>query len=144
MSTEIWWAVAGLAMVIADLIFGTFFILFIGAGALITALCIWIGIIPASDPTWQWVLFAVSSTLGLILFRKKLVNIFGRGAADKYDEHRGQKVSVTEDIPENGNGKVNYRGAQWIARSADGSAIAAGKTAVISQVDGIILEVHPE
>lgn len=142
MSPEVWWAVVGLVMVIADLIFGTFFILFVGAGALITALFVWVGIIP--DPTWQWVLFAVSSTLGLVLFRKKLVDRFGRGGEDKYNEHIGQKVVVAEEIHPNRTGKVSYRGALWIAKSSGDEILPVGKSVTIAKADGIILEVRSD
>jgi inner membrane protein len=141
MSAEIWWGVAGVAMIIADLVFGTFFILFVGAGALITAILIWAGVLP--DPTWQWVVFAATSTAGLVLLRKRLVTAFGRGSKDEYDEHRGQKVQITEDIPANGIGRVSYRGATWQARSVNGESIPSGTNAIIRKTDGIILEIEP-
>ncbi|MCC7299075.1 MAG: NfeD family protein [Bacteroidia bacterium] len=137
MNIETIWLIAGLIMVIADLLFGTFFILFVGAAALITGMLIWMGILP--DPTWQWVVFAVVSTLGLVLFRKKLVQIFGKGSGDLYQEHRGQKVQVIETIPVNGKGRVNYKGADWYAKSNDEQPIEAGDTAVVQQLDGIVL-----
>lgn len=142
MKPEIWWALVGIVMVIADLIFGTFFILFVGAGAIITSILIWAGILP--DPTWQWVVFAVISTLGLVLFRNKLVSIFGKGAKPRYDEHVGQIVIVTEIIPTQGMGKVNYRGAAWQARSADQIEHSVGSRVKITQVDGIVLSVSAD
>lgn len=142
MNTESWWAIAGLVMIIADIIFGSFFILFTGAGALLTALLIWIGVLP--DPTWQWVVFAASSTLGLVLFRSKLVSSFGKGSKNSYDEHKGARVEVIESIPVHGLGRVKYRGAEWQARSADENIIEAGTTVIIQKADGIILEVMPE
>jgi membrane protein implicated in regulation of membrane protease activity len=141
-NTETIWAVVGLILVIADVVFGTFFILFVGAGALLTALLIWMGVLPAADPTWHWVVFAVLSTLGLVLFRKKVVALFGRGGEDKYDEHRGQKVTVAQSIPENGMGRAMYRGAEWPAKTVDGTALDAGKSAVIRNNDGITLEIE--
>lgn len=140
MNTETIWAVVGLLLIIADLIFGTFFILFVGAGALVTAILVWTGVLV--DPTWQWIVFAVVSTLGLVLFRNKLVKAFGRGAKDTYDEHRGQRVVVAENIPANNTGRVSYRGAEWPAKTSDGSALEAGRSAVIKNYDGIILEVE--
>ncbi|MBS3914557.1 MAG: NfeD family protein [Bacteroidetes bacterium] len=140
MNHETYWAVAGLILVIADLVFGTFFILFVGLGALITALLTWTGLLP--DLTWQWIVFAGTSTLGLLLFRKKLVAAFGKGAGVKYQEHIGHVVVVAVDIPENGEGRVNYRGAEWNAITTDKKALPAGSKAIIRNFDGIVLEVE--
>lgn len=137
------WGVAGLALVIADLVFGSFFMLFLGAGALITAGLAWAGLID-ENVTWQWLVFSVTSVAGLLLFRKKLVKAFGKSSHEKYTEHKGQVVVVTESIPHNGAGRVKYRGAEWPAKTADGSALSEGHRAIIKNTDGILLEIEKE
>lgn len=139
MTQEIIWGAVGLLLIIADVVFGTFFMLFLGAGALITAGLTWAGILP--DPTYQWLVFGGTSVLGVLLFRKKLLQAFGPGSNEKYNEHTGQQVEVTEDIPLKGTGKVKYRGTEWLARSHDGKVIPAGEKVMITGNDGIILEV---
>lgn len=142
MNSETIWALAGVVLIIADLLFGSFFILFVGAAALITSLLVLLGILP--DPTWQWVVFATVSTLGLLLFRNKLVRFFGKGAQETFDEHKGQRVLVTETIPAHGNGHVMYRGVKWYAKSKDGSSIEEGNYAIVQYLDGITLIVVAE
>ena len=63
--------------------------------------------------------------------------------SEKYNEHVGQEVIVAEDIPATGNGRVNYRGAEWYARSATGETIESGTKAIVRGMDGIILIVSP-
>lgn len=135
------WAVAGLLLIIADVVFGTFFMLFLGMGAILTALAVAIGL-PNDLIAAQWLIFAVTSALGLILFRKKLVRSFGKESGSRYEEHVGQHVEVTTDIPHNGQGRVKYRGAEWPAITEDGSALSAGHKATITSTDGIILQVR--
>jgi inner membrane protein len=137
MSNEIIWGAAGILLIIADVVFGTFFMLFLGISALITGALVWSGALP--NPTWQWLTFAVLSSLGVILFRKKLVKSFGPSNEDRYQEHTGQKVQVVEEIPSNGTGRVLYRGAEWPATSRNGETIEKGTTAIIVKNEGITL-----
>lgn len=142
MSVETTWAVAGLLLIIADVVFGTFYMLFIGAAALITALLVWLKVLP--NESVQWLVFAVISIASVILFRKKLVTAFGKDGADKYVEHAGQKVNVLEAIPAHGIGKVTYKGSQWQAKTQDGTALEANSQAEIVTMDGIILIVKAD
>jgi inner membrane protein len=141
-NTETIWAIAGVGMIIADLLFGTFFILFTGAAALITALLIWTGILP-QDPTWHWVSFAVLSTLGLLLFRKKLSSLFGKDGKETYDDHKGQIVVVKDTILAHSRGKVMYRGTEWYAQSENALEITTGTEVIIVATEGITLIVKP-
>lgn len=134
------WGVVGLVMVIADVVLGTFFMLFLGGGALLTAVLVMAGV---QEPVTQWLAFAAFSALGVLLFRKKLVSAFGPKKNDRYIEHVGQKVRVVEAIQANGQGRVIYRGSEWPARTGDGSAMESGQTAEITATDGILLTVAP-
>lgn len=140
MSPELMWGAIGLALVILDMLFGSFYLLFLGLGALVTALSTWLGF--TVDPTWQWTTFAVVSILGILLFRKRLVKHFGPGG-DRYTEHVGEKVKVIQDVTAK-DGKVMYRGAEWQARSKDGALIPVGEDARILKTDGIVLVVELE
>ncbi len=143
MSIATIWALAGLILIIADVIFGTFFMLFLGVGAIITAAACWIGL-GTENTAVQWLIFSAASTLGVGLFRKKLVKMFGSNAADKYQEHAGNVVVITAEIPANDTGRAKYRGAEWPARTVSGEAMAVGTRAKIVTTDGIVLNVSPE
>jgi hypothetical protein len=134
------WGIAGLVMIIADVVLNTFFMLFLGGGALLTAVLMLAGV---QEPVVQWLAFAGFSALGLVLFRKKLIAAFGPRHNDRYVEHIGQKVRVVDAIPANGQGRVLYRGSEWPARTADGSALDADSAAEITATDGILLTVAP-
>lgn len=140
MTPEIMWGAAGALLIIADVVFGSFFMLFLGAGALITAALVWAGLLP--DPAWQWIVFAAVSGAGVLAFRKKLLAWFGPDGKSKYTEHAGNRVEVLVTIPAQGNGKVKYRGTEWLASSKSGIEISEGQTAVITGNDGIVLEVE--
>jgi membrane protein implicated in regulation of membrane protease activity len=81
--------------------------------------------------------------LGVILFRKKLLAAFGPRKNERYVEHIGQKVRVVDAIAAHGQGRVLYRGSEWPARTADGSALDADSAAEITATDGILLTVTP-
>ncbi len=140
MSEPTVWGIAGLIMIIADVVLGTFFMLFLGGGALLTAVLVMAGV---QEPVMQWLAFAGFSAFGVILFRKKLVAAFGPRKNERYVEHIGQKVRVVDAIQANGQGRVLYRGSEWPARTADGSALDADSAAEITATDGILLTVAP-
>jgi membrane protein implicated in regulation of membrane protease activity len=140
MSEPTIWGIAGLIMIIADVVLGTFFMLFLGGGALLTAVLVIAGV---HDPVAQWLAFGGFSAMGVILFRKKLLTAFGPRKNERYVEHIGQKVRVVDAIPAHGQGRVLYRGSEWPARTADGSALDADSAAEITATDGILLTVAP-
>lgn len=142
MNTATIWAVAGLILIILDVVSATFFMLFLGFGALITGALVWAGALP--DPTYQWIVFAVLSAASMLAFRKKLAETMGNRSENKYNEHEGQIVLVETDIPGSGTGRVIYRGSHWPAVSANGNAISAGTHAIITGTDGITLKVKSE
>jgi inner membrane protein len=135
------WGVAGLLLIIADVVLGTFFMLFLGGGALLTAVLVLSGI---TEPAVEWMSFALFSALGVLLFRKKLLSSFGPSRNNRYVEHVGQKVVVVQEIPAGGIGRVVYRGSEWPAKSVDGSTLAEHAGAIIQNTDGIMLLVKGE
>lgn len=142
MDAAVIWGAAGLILVIADVAFGSFFMLFLGAGALITAMLAWGSVLPA--PIGQWLCFAAASAAGVVFLRKPILRRFGSKSENRYEEHAGQRVLVCEAIPAGGTGRVMYRGAEWPARTWDGNAMDAEMHAQIVSLDGIMLVVRPE
>lgn len=142
MDAAIFWGAAGLILVIADVVFGSFFMLFLGAGALVAAALTWGGLLPES--IHQWLCFAAASAAGVLFLRKPLLRRFGAQSTPRYDEHTGQRVLVCETIPAGGTGRVIYRGAEWPARTHDGSVLNQDAHALIQSLDGIVLVVKAE
>jgi len=130
------WAVLGLLFLIAELLSISFVFVFLGVGALVTALTSWLGITPAVNA--QLLCFSLVTVGSLALFRRSLRTWFRqRSQQGGFDEHTGQRVTVSQTIPSQGEGRVTYRGSEWIAISETGLPIAAGHAVTIQRLDGI-------
>lgn len=135
------WAVIGIVLIIIDIATTTFILLFFGIGALITAIATWTGITPQLGG--QVVVFSITSLITMMLFRKTAQRFFGRSEKElEYTEYIGQKALVTESIPANGEGRIKYRGTEWIAFSDLSDEIPEGSMVKIEAVDGIKLKVR--
>ncbi len=130
------WAIIGVALIIADIFSLTFFLFFLGIGALAAALSIWLGLTPGL--VGQLICFCLASLAATLLFRSTLKKTFGRksGQGD-YSEYIGQRAIVSVAIPAGGEGKVTYRGSEWIAFSDKGGEIPIGTSVVIVAIEGI-------
>jgi inner membrane protein len=58
-----------------------------------------------------------------------------------YSEYIGRRAVVSVPIPAGGEGKVVYRGSEWIAFCDEVREIPEGATITIAQVQGIKLGV---
>lgn len=136
------WALLGAALIIADLFTATFVLFFFGVGAVVTALTTWAGLTPQFGS--QLLCFSLTAAGATVLFRKTAKKYFGKRAdTPEYSDYLGQRAVVTEPIPAGGEGRVKFRGSEWIAFSGAGAEIKAGETVVIEDVDGIRLKVAP-
>lgn len=130
------WAILGLLFLIAELVSIGFVFAFLGVGALATALLSWLGITP--DTSTQLLSFSVITLITLVAGRKPLRRWFeSRTKKQEYVEYVGDRANVTQTIPAHGEGRIFYRGTEWIAVSETEESILAGKQVVISRMDGI-------
>lgn len=137
------WAIAGLAFLIIELLTVSFVFVFLSVGAIVTALTSWIGLTTGLNS--QLLCFAVVSIVSMLAFRRSARRWFnGRKQGEGYVEYIGDRAKVTLTIPANGEGRISYRGAEWIARSGTGQTIGEGASVVIRQLDGIRLIVEAE
>jgi membrane protein implicated in regulation of membrane protease activity len=134
------WAIIGIILIIADLLTLTFFLIFLGVGALVTSVFTVMGVTTGINS--QLICFAVSSLITMVLFRGLVKKMFGKkeGKSD-YAELVGQKGYVADTIPAGHEGKVSYRGSVWIAFSDCSEDIPAGTLVTIESIDGIKLKV---
>ncbi|HPF16733.1 MAG TPA: NfeD family protein [Thermotogota bacterium] len=141
MSWEIVWMILGFVLLIAEMFTATFFIMWFGVSALITALFSWLWV---SSVTIQLLIFAICSFL-LVLFTKKLTNKFSGEPSRKItqDEIIGKIGLVTETIlSDNSKGIVKIDGQEWRACSISGVVIEKGKEVVIKRLQGVKLYVQ--
>lgn len=142
------WFIIGVVFFFAEMVVPGFIIFFFGIGAWVVAIATLFGL---DNLTIQLLLFIVVSVLSLILFRKKSKSIFrGKEKAfqskddDKLDEFiedmHGKKATVVSDIiPGEISGKVEFRGTQWKAEAEE--VIKAGAVVEIISRDNITLKV---
>ncbi len=136
--SPVWiWALIGIALVILEAATVTFFFVFLGAGALITALAAALGVQGLAS---QILIFAASSVLLILVLRRSARNLFA-GHRDMLPDFVGEKVDVIEDIPAGREGCVLYRGSRWIAYSDDAGTIPKGSVVKVVTNDGIKLKV---
>jgi len=125
-------------MLIAELLSVTFVFLFLSVGAFVTAILSWAGLTPTVNS--QLFCFSVVSVLSLLALRKPLLQFSRRkNKSLEYSEYVGDKATVVQTIPSDGEGRVFYRGTEWIALTQKGHPIAMGSSVVIKQLDGIKL-----
>jgi membrane protein implicated in regulation of membrane protease activity len=108
---EVIWFIIGLVLLLLELVMPGFVIFFFGVGAWITALlCLF------TDPgiNVQVVVFAVSSVLTLIIFRRMIKNKFIYNKDDRSeaveDEFTGKEAIAIADFRPDKTGKVEFKG----------------------------------
>lgn len=135
------WLIVGLLMLLAELVSVALVFAFFAIGAFLTALLAYIGLLPDMD--MQILAFSVISVVALLLLRKHARRLFdSNGKVHEFEEFNGETAMVVKDIPQTGEGKIFYRGAEWIALSFTNHAIEAGSKVVIRKADGIRLLVE--
>jgi membrane protein implicated in regulation of membrane protease activity len=139
MHPALMWMIAGLALLIVELMAGSFFLMWIGAGALLTALlAVFVRV------AWvQWLFFALAS-LVLLLATRPLARKLHGGVTlpSNVDSLKGMEGQVLEEINFRLNtGRVRVRSDEWRARSAE--VIAPGTHVVIDGIEGTTLQVRP-
>ena len=145
LNPEYIWLGVGFALVIAEVTMGNFILFFLGLAAALTGVALWVGL-PAQNGI-PYMLFAALALVLVVGVRSRLtLHLVGdsvRGSVD--DDYIGKEVTVVSgfDAASPGRGKVDYRGAEWNARS-DRSEMGSGSMAKISDRDGNTLIVEQE
>jgi len=127
------WLALGCLLMAAEMLSGTFVLLCVGLGALLTGLLLSLGLELGGNA--QLIIAALGSAASLWLLRKPLLDKFGKSAG--FDEHEGQRVKVLSWSGQ--EGRVRYRGSDWSAKTASDSQPAAEQEMVIERVDGLTL-----
>ena len=133
---ELWliWIVAGFALVIAELVTGTFYLLMIGLGAFAAAAAAWLG----ANELVQALVGSVVAVVGALLVHHWHSAQRNKGATGSNLLDRGQPVVLEGWANEAARiARVRYRGAFWDARLArPDENPAPGATLYIESQDG--------
>lgn len=136
------WTVIGILLLASELfaIDAQFYLVFIGASAVVVGLAQLIGI---GLPVWmQWVSFGVLSVVLMFSVRRKLYDMLRGPAPDVGSITVGQIVQIPEELPPGGSCRAEFQGSTWKAVNVDDTSIPAGGTARIEVVDGLTLRVR--
>jgi inner membrane protein len=128
------WAIAGLLLMAAEAVMPGFFIIFAGAGGLVTAALT--ALLPglAARPPAQLLVWAASSAVMLALLRRALRLRFG--GRDAAEDSVGARAVVVEPIAPGSPGRIRLAGTTWRAESYD-ETFAAGEVVDVLAREGL-------
>jgi membrane protein implicated in regulation of membrane protease activity len=136
------WLVVGIGLLAVEMfvIDAQFYLVFVGISAVVVGL---LGLAGVVAPLWaQWLCFAGLALVTMLAFRRQLYQLTRK--RNGHVEQRltlGDRITVPVDLEPGESCRVDYRGSSWTARNIDSAAIAAGREAVIDQIDGVTLRV---
>ncbi len=141
LSPELLWFSCGVVLIFLEFAVPGVILVFFGAGAILTSLLTWAGILPGM--VGQVTVFGVSSLVLLFGLRKYASRFFkGDSTEEKDDEYAGKLARVTREIyPGSIEGKVFFEGTDWRADSS--VTIPAGSSVRITGKRNITLIVEP-
>lgn len=144
LTSNLWliWVIISIICLILELSSGDFFILCFAIGAAFAAIVAGCGL----SLSWQIFLFALISTLSLMLVRPALIKKLHKPHKERLSNAEaiiGREGRVTEAIEAGGYGRVAIDGDDWKVRSADGTAIEKDVRVKVIKMDSIILTVKP-
>ena len=135
------WLIAGLVMVVIELLAPFAFFLWLGVSAFVTA-----GIVllmPELSWQVQWIIFSILSVISVVLSRRylkaRLQETDSPNLNRRAEQYIGRTVKLCEPI-ENGLGKASIDDSRWQVR---GPALGEGASVTIVGVDGAIFIVEP-
>ena len=134
------WAIAGILLLVAEIIAPGFFLIFIGAAAIATGLFTLLfdlGLAP------QLILFAVYAVLAVLIGKRWYGEPGGKDERHAINDPAtrliGRTVTVVADVDDHG-GRVRVGDGEWNAR---GGPAAAGERVAVTSVEGNCLIVEP-
>jgi membrane protein implicated in regulation of membrane protease activity len=139
MHPVVWWAATAVVFFILELTTASFFFLWIGAGALLTAI-----VSLLVDKAWiEYLTFALSSLILVGLSRRWAPRLSGKTQrASNVDALLGQTALVTKvDTGEPFHGYAKVGGESWKIESENQEPLTMGGKASVTAVKGNILVV---
>jgi len=141
-----WWAwiAVGAILLVSELAFvdAQFYLVFVGASALVVGFLDLAGLLPA---VWmQWLLFAVLAVFSMVAFRRRIYERMRRKLPTMKQGPTGETVVLPAELKPGESCRLEYCGSSWDAVNGGKIPIAAGQRARIGRVDGLTLVLHGE
>jgi membrane protein implicated in regulation of membrane protease activity len=139
-----WWAWTAVGALLLGLeltlISADFYLVFLGAAALVMGILNLTGLAMAD---WlQWLVFAALCAFSMVTFRRWIYERLRRRLPDVNSGPAGQIVVLPADLQPGESCRLEYCGSSWNALNGGRSSIVAGSRARIERVDGLTLIVH--
>jgi len=137
MNISVLWFIVGFVFFLLEFVVPGFILFFFGIAAwLVAFLTLFMDI----SINTQLIIFLISALLAVVLLRKwarAKLGVYGEGPRILEDEYIGKIALAETDISPENNGKVEFKGASWDAKSND--HIAAGQKVQIIETRSILL-----
>ena len=135
MESHFLWLIVGIVLIIAELLTGTFYLLFLGLAALVGAAAAFLG-----APFWAQAAVIAAGSVAGVMWVNRHRQAIQQKPMPSLDV--GQPVSFQSWVSEKeGAARVRYRDAEWDARVSGGCAGEPGELLYIVAVNGNLLEV---
>jgi membrane protein implicated in regulation of membrane protease activity len=137
------WTIAGILLIIVEMLTFTFFSASFGVAALVTAYVA----TKEMGVTWELATFVISSTVCMFAIRPLFTGVIYKKSDNRptlIQALIGQPGTVVDEIDaKGGHGRVKTGGEEWRALATDARNIPAGTRVEIVSVDGATLTVKP-
>jgi membrane protein implicated in regulation of membrane protease activity len=128
------WVLTGIILLIAEMMTGTFVMVFIALGCFFAALS---SLLFVNSLNLQIIVCAVISLGGAFLLRKPLQRKLLKSA--NHESDLGKEIVVDQEISPHQQARISYQGTTWAATNVGTEKIHQGNRATIVGVDGNIL-----
>jgi hypothetical protein len=136
------WLILGILLLATELfaVDAQFYLVFLGAGALVTGLALLVGI---PLPEWfQWVTFAIVSLIFMVTIRRNLYEKLRAAPVETGSEAVGATLSIGNELRPGESCRAEFRGTTWTAVNVDEVTLPAGSAVRIDVVEGLTLHVR--
>lgn len=127
------WIIAGIVLIIGEMLSASFFMLFIGLGCFAAALASTLG----QTYLVQGVVCAMVSILGVLLLRKPIQQKLLKNISVNADI--GKEIQVDQLMPPHQQTRITYQGTSWLATNLETEPLKMGDRVVIVGIDGNVL-----
>lgn len=134
MNPALIWLIAGLLLLIAEMMTGTIFLIFISMGCFVAALT---GMLVPDSLAIQSIVCATVSLLGFFALRKPLKRKLLKATSLQADI--GKEILIDTDIEPHQRSRITYQGTTWDASNIGTDKIQNGDHVTIVGIDGNIL-----
>lgn len=129
-----YWVIAGIGLLVGEMLTGGFFLLFIALGCFAASLTAAL----AQPPLLQMAACAVVAVIGVSVLRKSLQRKMLK-SIHSLNADVGKEIQIDKAVPPHQRARISYQGTTWEAHNVGHEAVKEGDRVVIVGVDGISL-----